>query len=246
MGEAKRRRMALGKPIGYTDIATGERRYARNAGDPVEFLQRIKTLIREEDEDKRPATNVPCDGCTACCYHAAVDFNPAQERPEDLAHLNMVPIDDHTVRLAKREDGACVHLGETGCTVYAHRPIPCRAYDCRGMALVSMVDTFDGDRHSPVWIFEPRHKQGRLVQEAFRMLGLIHQAKEAKNGRNPSAVDTLRYAIENADKAIGALEVLSRLPPAQLTRLLGFDPRTVTPERHLEMMRQLTKGIPSV
>lgn len=32
------------------------------------------------------------------------------------------------------EDGYCAHLdrGCAGCTVYAHRPLPCRGFDCRG------------------------------------------------------------------------------------------------------------------
>ncbi len=38
----------------------------------------------------------------------------------------------HPYALAKTPDGYCVHMDEEtcGCTVYAHRPIPCRAFDC--------------------------------------------------------------------------------------------------------------------
>jgi hypothetical protein len=34
---------------------------------------------------------------------------------------------------ARDEQGYCAHLeeGACHCTVYAHRPIPCRGYDCR-------------------------------------------------------------------------------------------------------------------
>jgi Fe-S-cluster containining protein len=34
---------------------------------------------------------------------------------------------------ARGEQGYCIHLerGTCRCTVYAHRPIPCRGYDCR-------------------------------------------------------------------------------------------------------------------
>ena len=35
--------------------------------------------------------------------------------------------------IARNQDGYCTHLeqGTCRCTVYAHRPIPCRGYDCR-------------------------------------------------------------------------------------------------------------------
>lgn len=33
--------------------------------------------------------------------------------------------------LAADERGACVYLGERGCTIYARRPLLCRSFDCR-------------------------------------------------------------------------------------------------------------------
>ena len=40
----------------------------------------------------------------------------------------------HPYVIAKRDDGYCAHM-EQGCggrcTIYEHRPLPCRAYDCR-------------------------------------------------------------------------------------------------------------------
>jgi hypothetical protein len=33
--------------------------------------------------------------------------------------------------LATTEAGACVYLGETGCTIYERRPLLCRSFDCR-------------------------------------------------------------------------------------------------------------------
>jgi hypothetical protein len=35
--------------------------------------------------------------------------------------------------IKQSQDGYCVHLDRQGCrcSVYAHRPVPCRAYDCR-------------------------------------------------------------------------------------------------------------------
>lgn len=33
--------------------------------------------------------------------------------------------------LARDEDGACVYLGPSGCTIYERRPLLCRSFDCR-------------------------------------------------------------------------------------------------------------------
>lgn len=71
--------------IEYLDIATGELRSARNAGDPLEFMARTKAMAEAEQRGERPTAKVDCNGCKECCYHSNVDFNPANERPEDLA-----------------------------------------------------------------------------------------------------------------------------------------------------------------
>jgi hypothetical protein len=33
--------------------------------------------------------------------------------------------------LATTREGACVYLGDSGCTIYARRPALCRSFDCR-------------------------------------------------------------------------------------------------------------------
>jgi len=33
--------------------------------------------------------------------------------------------------LKRRPDGACVHLGDHGCTVHDYAPVDCREFDCR-------------------------------------------------------------------------------------------------------------------
>jgi hypothetical protein len=40
-----------------------------------------------------------------------------------LAHLLMERSPDGELVLQQRSDGACVHLGERGCTVYEQRPL---------------------------------------------------------------------------------------------------------------------------
>ena len=38
--------------------------------------------------------------------------------------------------LATTPSGACVYLGESGCTIYSRRPSLCRSFDCRKHYLI--------------------------------------------------------------------------------------------------------------
>jgi hypothetical protein len=38
--------------------------------------------------------------------------------------------------LATTSEGACVYLGESGCSIYARRPALCRSFDCRKHYLI--------------------------------------------------------------------------------------------------------------
>lgn len=85
------------------------------------------------------ATTVACGTCTACCrsYHF-VDIGP--EETDALAHIPaelLFPAPGkppgHRV-MGHDVQGRCPMLGETGCTIYEHRPRACRVYDCRMFA----------------------------------------------------------------------------------------------------------------
>ena len=243
MGEAKRRRDSASKPVPYRHPFTNELRTGRNAGDPVAFLNSIAEMVAADKRGEKPAAKVPCDGCTTCCYHDNVDVHPEDEDPEDLAHLDIVRAADGTAALRKRDDGACVHLGPTGCTVYHHRPRACRSYDCRLPALVGMVDTYDGDRHSPVWLFSPHTQYGRDLKEAMFMLGIVHQSGAKRKGEPASWGETFKFAFEHKDEMIKMLDYLRSLPPDELAGQLGFDPRKLTKDSHRELFVEMTKGL---
>ena len=84
-------------------------------------------------------SDVPCDGCTACCEssqfvlvepdeHDARSLIPAEllfPAPGAPKGYSVLPYDEH---------GRCPMLGERGCLIYEHRPRTCRAYDCRVLA----------------------------------------------------------------------------------------------------------------
>jgi uncharacterized protein len=81
-------------------------------------------------------SDVPCDGCTACCTSSQfVHIEPDEK--ETLARIPgalLFPAPrmprGHVV-LGYDENGHCPMLGDGGCTIYEHRPRTCRTYDCR-------------------------------------------------------------------------------------------------------------------
>ena len=105
-----------------TDIAAGD------FGVWIGGMQRA--LLRERDSD------VPCDGCTACCRSAQfVHIEP--DESDTLAHIQgelMFPAPGlprgHRV-LGYDDRGHCPMLVDGACSIYEHRPRACRVYDCR-------------------------------------------------------------------------------------------------------------------
>ena len=95
---------------------------------------------------------VACGGCSACCYY---DGNPVDKKcdRQRLAHLLTERSLDGEVVLQRRSDGACVHLGERGCTVYEQRPAVCRTFDCRVFAAMGLVERCGPNHETPDWEF---------------------------------------------------------------------------------------------
>ena len=108
----------------------------------IDFQTWRAALLRSLD-DGTP-TDVPCEGCTACCRsHQFVLIEP-----DDRATLKRV--DPRLLAPAPGrpagwmvmgfdQDGRCPMLGEAGCTIYEDRPRNCRVYDCRVFAATGVV-----------------------------------------------------------------------------------------------------------
>ena len=104
------------------------------AGDFATWLAAFQAALRDEGD-----SDVPCDGCTACCSSGQfIHIGP--DETDALAH---VPAElrfpapglpgGHVV-LGYDENGRCPMLAEHGCSIYEHRPRTCRTYDCRVFA----------------------------------------------------------------------------------------------------------------
>jgi len=212
MGEAKRRRpVALSRPQPRVGEAP------RPAGRPTELLSAWSDAAARARQGKSAAMPVPCNGCTACC-HQRVNINPARESIDGLSqHLDVVR-DEHGYCLRRRDDGACIHLGPEGCTVYAYRPLAYRALDCRIFALPGNGASFPvgevGKHTTPLWEFNIRSKRDALIRAAF-ILGaapwLFHRRRDdcntvmaaivARFSHNAAIVEAMRAKTERQPAA---------------------------------------------
>src|SRR5215510_291977 len=109
-------------------------RYAarvRDAGDFSDWLDGMVVALRDGVD-----ADVPCDGCTACCTSSQF-VHIAPDETDTLAHVPpelLFPAPRRPaghVLLGYDERGHCPMLVDGACTIYAHRPRTCRAYDCR-------------------------------------------------------------------------------------------------------------------
>ncbi|HMC38961.1 MAG TPA: YkgJ family cysteine cluster protein [Acidimicrobiales bacterium] len=94
--------------------------------------------------DEGGATDVPCEGCTACCRSGQFVLI---ERDEAAA-LGRIPPrllvpapgrEDGAMVMGYDERGRCPMLGDVGCSIYTERPRTCRTYDCRVFAAAGIV-----------------------------------------------------------------------------------------------------------
>jgi Fe-S-cluster containining protein len=76
-----------------------------------------------------------CSRCSHCCHDKLIQMNPyeiarlAANRGVSTAEFRArFTQDGEGLYLAHKEEGACVFLGEQGCTVHPDRPLVCRLY----------------------------------------------------------------------------------------------------------------------
>jgi Fe-S-cluster containining protein len=101
------------------------------AGDFSSWAVEMQGAIRGEH-----GSDVPCDGCTACCTSSQF----IHIEPDETDTLSRIPAEllfpapglpiGHVV-LGYDERGHCPMLIDDKCSIYAHRPRACRTYDCR-------------------------------------------------------------------------------------------------------------------
>jgi len=125
------------------------------------WLEEMWAALRHEAD-----ADVPCGDCCACCSTSHF----VHVGPEEVDALAHIPADlrfpapgmpaGHEV-LGYDQRGRCPMLGDDGrCTIYEHRPLTCRTYDCRVFAAAGIdADRDEVTRRARRWRFactEPR------------------------------------------------------------------------------------------
>ena len=101
------------------------------AGSFSAWLTGMGAALRGEAD-----SDVPCDGCTACCTSSQF----VHIEPDEVETLRRIPAElrfpaprlpKGHVLLGYDENGHCPMLVDGACSIYEHRPRTCRTYDCR-------------------------------------------------------------------------------------------------------------------
>ena len=102
-----------------------------DAGDFSTWLTEIEGALRGDH-----GSDVPCGTCTACCTSSQF-IHIAPDETDALAHIPKqltfpAPrLPKGHVLMGYNEHGHCPMLIDEACSIYEHRPLTCRTYDCR-------------------------------------------------------------------------------------------------------------------
>jgi uncharacterized protein len=108
------------------------------AGDFASWVTEMQSAIRGER-----GSDVPCDGCTACCtssqfVHIEPDETATRARiPPELLFPAPRLARGHVI-MGYDERGHCPMLVDDKCSIYDDRPRACRTYDCRIFAAAEL------------------------------------------------------------------------------------------------------------
>ena len=193
-----------------TDERDDEVENELDAGHVSPWLRQMEGALRGEN-----GTDVACGTCTACCTSRQfVHIGP--DETDTLAHIPrelLFPaprLPDGHVVLGYDEHGRCPMLGDGGCSIYEHRPITCRTYDCRVFAATG-VDPGDDkptirDR-TRRWRFATPTASDRACLDAMQTAAAFLQEHP---DRTPDGVPPANAT----ELAVVAVEIHGRFLPA--------------------------------
>jgi uncharacterized protein len=177
------------------------------AGRFSDWLRAMQAALAGEGE-----SDVPCDGCTACCTAAQfVHVDP--DETDALAHIPtqlLVPgprLPPGHMVMGYDERGHCPMLVDGGCSIYEHRPRACRVYDCRVFAATGLEP--DGDHAAGVaervrrWRFDLVDAEDRSLHDA------VLAAVASRRARPDAPPTTTGLAVA----AVASVTVRERLRP---------------------------------
>lgn len=196
--------------------SSDERRSARPAGELSAWLAGVLDSIRHD-----AASDVPCDGCTACCRSSQfIHITP--DDADAVAHIPSallfpapgLPVGHYVV--GYDEQGHCPMLVDDRCSIYEHRPTTCRSYDCRVFAATGIDIAEDKPlvaERVREWRFDETSADAKRIGAAIREAAgyLIGHRGELPDGTVPA--DPTQRAVLALD--LHELFVDVPAPPAE-------------------------------
>lgn len=142
-------------------------------------------------------TDVPCGACNACCRSSFF----IHIKPEEKETLSRIPsellfpapgLPQGNVLMGFDENGACPMLKEGSCSIYEHRPLTCRSFDCRVLPAAGL--TIEGKDKASLadqsrrWRFDlPEDKDTQLLRSVRRAASFLRsRSKRFPPGELPS------------------------------------------------------------
>jgi Fe-S-cluster containining protein len=157
----------------------------RDAGRFAEWVVAMRDGLRTG-----AGSDVPCDGCVACCTSGqtiAVD-------DDELAALPAHAVIDGA--LARDGDRCALLDGDDRCTIYAVRPRRCRTYDCRIFPAAGVAPEADKPAiaaRAAEWAFRYEGPDDRERQAAVRLA--VVAIRTGQSGRPASATQLAATAV---------------------------------------------------
>jgi Fe-S-cluster containining protein len=169
------------------------------AGEFSAWLQGMRDALQGQAD-----SDVPCDGCTACCtssqfVHIGPDETKTLSRiPKELLFPAPRMPAGHAL-LGYDERGHCPMLRDGRCSIYEDRPRTCRTYDCRVFAAAGLSIEDDDKvligRRAGRWRFEFPSETSRYEREAVRAAARFIRAQEDVLFEGPGATTTTQIAV---------------------------------------------------
>ncbi len=180
-----------------------------DAGDFSSWLAGMQAALRGDR-----GSDVPCDGCTACCTSSQfIHIGP--DEIDTIAHIPgklLFPaprLPRGHVLMGYDERGHCPMLIDGACSIYEHRPVTCRTYDCRVFPAAA-VELDDDDkaliaRRSSRWRFTFPTQADRDEHDAVRAAArfLSDNRDLMAGGPTASATQLAVRAVEVHDVFLG-------------------------------------------
>jgi hypothetical protein len=168
------------------------------AGDFESWLTSMREALRGDRD-----SDVPCDGCTACCRSSQF-VHIARSEADTLAHIPKgllfpAPQRQDELVMGYDEHGHCPMLVDDRCSIYAHRPQACRTYDCRVLAATGL--TLDGERQRAIVERVARWRFSYPTDADVRAQEELRARADALADRVPSVMARAVLAVRPAPTA---------------------------------------------